>query len=461
MTYYNFQIKLILCLFSVVFFSCEASAEIEQPDTTYQQWGTPFQGVPDREDVVMYQVNIRSFSQEGNFSGVERRLDSIQNLGANVIYLMPIYPVGQERSAGGMGSPYAIRDYKAVNEEFGALDDLRNLVDRAHERGMAVILDWVANHTAWDHPWLSTNRSWYQQDASGNVVIPPGTNWQDVAQLNYQNRQMRLAMIDAMEYWVYNANIDGFRFDAADYVPHDFWVQAIQALRSIDDHKLLLMAEGDRNDHFNAGFDYTFGFGFFYTLKDQIFENGNSVKLLENDQDREYQGAAESQRVVRYVSNHDVNIYEGTPRELFGQRGSIAAFVVAAYMKSIPMIYNGQEVGYDTRLEFFSRTPIDWSQSDYSIQEEYKAIIDFYHSSDAIRKGDFMGYSNDDVATFVRAYEGEKILVLSNLRDRNVDSMVPADVRGAVEDVFHGTEVNLESQIRLGPFEYRVFRLEQ
>jgi len=460
MTYYHLHLKLILCLFTAIIFSCEAAAEIEQPDTTYQQWGTPFQGVPDREDVVMYQVNIRSFSGEGNFRGVERRLDSIRNLGANVIYLMPIYPVGQERSAGGMGSPYAIKDYKAVNEEFGNLDDLRNLVDRAHERGMSVILDWVANHTAWDHPWLTSNRNWYQQDASGNVVIPPGTNWRDVAQLNYQSRNMRLAMIDAMEYWVYNANIDGFRFDAADYVPHDFWVQAIRALRSIESHDLLLMAEGDRSDHFNAGFDYTFGFGFFYTLKDQIFEKGNSVKLLEADQTREYQGAADTHRVVRYVSNHDVNIYEGTPRELFGQRGSIAAFVVAAYMKSVPMIYNGQEIGYDSRLEFFSRTPIDWNQADYAIQEEYKAIVDFFNRSEAIRKGDFNGYSTDDIAAFTREHGNEKILILSNLRHRNIDFAVPANVQGAADDVFQGGEVNVGSQVRLAPFEYRVLKFK-
>ena len=458
MTYHNLQAKLFLCLFMAIFFSCEAATEIEQPDSTYQQWGTPFQGVPDREDVVMYQVNIRSFSQEGNFSGVVRRLDSIQNLGANVIYLMPIYPVGQERSAGGMGSPYAIKDYKAVNEEFGNLEDLRNLVDRAHERGMAVILDWVANHTAWDHPWLSTNRNWYQQDASGNVVIPPGTNWRDVAQLNYQNTNMRLAMIDAMEYWVYNANIDGFRFDAADYVPNDFWVQAIRALRNIDNHDLLLMAEGDRNDHFDAGFDYTFGFGFFYTLKDQIFEKGNSVKLLETDQNREYQGASDTQRVVRYISNHDVNIYEGTPRELFGQRGSIAAFVVAAYMKSVPMIYNGQEVGYDTRLEFFSRTPIDWNRANYAIQEEYKAITDFFNRSEAIRKGDYKGYSTDDVAAFTKEHVGEKVLVLSNLRDRSVDFALPSEFQVEVMDVFEDTEMVLENQLNLAPFEYRVFR---
>jgi len=451
----------LLHLFCFILFSCETSVEAQQPDiATYEQWGTPFQGVPDREDVVMYQVNIRSFSQEGDFNGVVQRLDSIKSLGANVIYLMPIYPVGQERSAGGMGSPYAIKDYKAVNPEFGDLADLRNLVDMAHQRDMAVMLDWVANHTAWDHPWLTTNRNWYQQDASGNVVIPPGTNWQDVAQLNYQNRNMRLAMIDAMEYWVYTANIDGFRFDAADYVPKDFWAQVMSALRGIDSHDLILMAEGDRSDHFSAGFDYIFGFNFFYTLKNEIFEKGNSVKLIEASNTAEYQGATGSERVVRYISNHDVNIYEGTPQELFTQRGSLAAFVVAAYMKGVPMIYNGQEIGYDRRLEFFNRTPIDWSQMDGEILQEYKNLIDFYNSSEAIRRGQLTGLSSDDVCAFTKEVDGEKVLVVSNLRDRNIDFSVPPNVQGAAEDVFQGGEINIGLQINLAPYEYRVYRFK-
>jgi len=207
----------------------------------------------------MYQVNIRTFSPEGNLQGVTKRLDAIQSLGANVIYLMPIYPLGEVRS---VNSPYCIKDYSLVNEEFGTLDDLRTLVEEAHNRDMAVILDWVANHTSFDNVWVEEHRSWYMQDSGGNIINPPRQNWRDVAQLDFSNQEMRLEMIETMKDWVLKANVDGFRCDYSDGPPYDFWKQAIDTLRAIPNRKLLLMSEGRRSDHFKAGFDYNFGFSF-------------------------------------------------------------------------------------------------------------------------------------------------------------------------------------------------------
>ncbi len=194
-----------------------------RPADTYQDppaYAAPFTGVPDTKDIVMYEVNLRAFSQQHNFAGVQARLDSIKALGVNVIWLMPIYPVGQLKSAGGLGSPYAVKDYTAVNNEFGTLDDLRTLVSEAHKRKLTVILDWVADHTSWDNSWIS-NKSWYQQDASGNIISPPGTNWADVAGLNYNSSAMRTAMIRALKYSVLAANVDGYRCDAVYFVPKD------------------------------------------------------------------------------------------------------------------------------------------------------------------------------------------------------------------------------------------------
>ena len=185
-------------------------------------------GVPNRQDATIYQVNIRAFSQAGNFAGVTARLDSIKALGVNVIYLMPVYPVGTVKS---VNSPYCVKDYKAVNSEFGTLADLRTLVDGAHSRNMSVMLDWVANHTSWDNYWITAHKSWYAQDANGNIISPPNTGFTDVAQLNFNNDTMRLAMIADMKYWVYAANIDGFRCDYADNPPVTFWQQAIDTLK--------------------------------------------------------------------------------------------------------------------------------------------------------------------------------------------------------------------------------------
>ncbi|MCM4161601.1 alpha-amylase [Antarcticibacterium flavum] len=426
----------------------------------YEQYGTAFQQVPDSRDVSMYQVNIRAFSEEGTFNGVIDGLDHISDLGVNVLYLMPVYPVGEERSAGGLGSPYSVRDYYSVNPEFGTLEDLRNLVDGAHERGMAVIMDWVPNHTAWDNEWITTNPEWYQQDEEGNIIHPPGTNWQDVAQLDYSNDELRAAMKDAMSYWIYTANIDGYRVDAADYVPHSFWAETVPFLRNIKNQDMIMFAEGSRKDHFRAGFDYIFGFNFFDHLK-QVFVDNASATVLQNSFATEYENVYDdTKRVVRYTSNHDVNLSDGTPQELFGgDRGSMAAFVVAAYMKSIPMIYNGQEIGWNERLEFFSRDPINWNAANNELLEEYKDIIEFRNNSTAIRRGEYNGYSSEHVAAFTMSTEDETVLVLSNQRNRENNFIFPSTLAGTSwEDIFNGGTVSLESQITLEPFQYLVLR---
>ena len=303
------------------------------------QYGSPFTSVPSAKDADIYQVNIRAFSAAGNLQGVISRLDSIKNLGINIVYLMPVYPVGIVKS---INSPYAVKDYEAVGSEFGNLDDLRSLTDQAHQKGMAVMMDWVADHTSWDNAWI-TNTSWYVQDASGNIVSPSG--YSDVAQLNYNNDSMRTAMIEAMRYWVFTANIDGYRCDFADNVPFDFWKQAITSLRNISSHKLLFLAEGTRTDHFRAGFDFIYGFNFYGNLKD-MYDNSKSATLINTVNTTEYTNSFDSSQVVRYVTNHDVNSSDGTPLDLFGgEQGSMGAFIIAAYMKGVPMIYDGQEVG--------------------------------------------------------------------------------------------------------------------
>ena len=341
------SISLILIL--VIFNSCSKSTQpsptptpILPPvtDSSFTQYGTPFNNVTDPRDASIYQVNMRVFSAAGNLQGVLTRIDSIKALGINVVYLMPIFPVGSLNS---VNSPYCVKDYKSIAAEFGNLSDLRALVDAAHSRNMSIILDWVANHTAWDNAWTSSHKDWYLQDAGGNIVSPPGMGWNDVAQLNFNNAAMRLEMIRDMKYWVYTANIDGFRCDYADGPPANCWIQAIDTLRNISTHKLLLLAEGSRSSNFGAGFDFNFGFGFYGQLKN-IFNNNQSAQLIDNFNNSEYINAGSSQLVVRYTSNHDVNGAEGTPLDLFGGRnGSMAAFVVAAYMRSVPMVYNGQE----------------------------------------------------------------------------------------------------------------------
>jgi glycosidase len=384
---------------------------------------------------------------------VSKRLDSIRALGFNVIYLMPIYPVGQVRS---VNSPYCVRDYTSVNEEFGTLDDLRQLVDEAHARGMAVILDWVANHTAYDHPWTK-DKARYMQDDQGNIISPPGMGWHDVAQLNFGNQEVRHALIAAMKYWVLTANIDGFRCDYSDGPPYDFWKQALDTIRSVQSRSFIMLSEGRRSDHFKAGFDYNFGFDFFHHLK-KVFAGTESARIIDTLNQRDYIGASHGQQMVRYTSNHDVNGSDGTPLELFGdRRGSMAAFLITAYMKSVPMVYNGQEVGTPFRLTFpFTSTKIDWSINP-ELTAEYKKIIAFRNQSTAIRRGDVVSYTTDEVCAFIKHDEGEQVLALVNVRNRPVNYSLHSAIRGKWTDAFTRESVRLDKTILLQPFQYLVF----
>ena len=448
-------------IFSSVLASCSSSDNESTPAPAYPQYGTRFEKMPKKEDAVIYQVNIRAFSQAGTIKGVQEKLTSIQELGVNVIYLMPIYPVGVVRSAGGLGSPYSVKDYKAVNTEFGTLEDLRVLVEEAHKKNMAVILDWVANHTSWDNAWITAHPDWYQKDASGNIIIPPGTNYNDVAQLDFTNTEMRSGMIDAMSYWVYSANIDGFRCDYADFVPQNFWSEAITALRKIKKNQnILMLAEGSKVSQFAAGFDYTFGFNFFSTLE-KVFKENKSATTLQDSNATEYANNYNPEnRIVRYTTNHDVNLSDGTPLELFdGKKGSIAAFVVTAYMNSVPMIYNGQEVGYNKRIDYFNRTPIDWSTADLDMLAEYKKIIAFRNSSNALKKGTYKGYSSDAVSAFTMETATEKVFVLSNLTTATVNYTIPVSLSKLTwKDGFTGAAIPASTQISLLPFEYKVLK---
>jgi glycosidase len=430
-----------------------SSAIVTNKDTV-QQYGTPFTGVSDSRDAVIYQVNMRCFSSTRNFQGVINRLDSIKALGVNVMYLMPIYPVGSLKS---INSPYCVKDFESVGSEFGTLTNLRTLVDGAHSRGMAVILDWVSDGTSWDNTWM-TNKSWYAQDANGNILSPDG--YTDVAELNYQNQDMRSAMIKAMKYWVLTANIDGFRCDNADFEPADFWVQANDTLNAISpSHKYLMLAEGTRSTNYTSGFDYNFGFDFYSSLK-SIYSSDQSVStLINNANTAEYAGATTDQnQIVRYLTNHDVNSSDGTPITLFGGiNGSMAAFIVVAYMKGVPFIYNGQEVGTSVPMTFpFTSTTIDWTINP-SVTALYKKVIAFRNSNAAIRRGSMTSYCSYDVCAFTKTLASDTVFVIDNLRNTTINYTIPAVLSNSTwSDVFTGKSVTLSTQVALQPYTFMV-----
>lgn len=425
-------------------------------NTNFVQYGTPFANVPDRKEVIIYQVNMRAFSSTGNFQGVTDRLDSIKAMGANVIYLMPVFPVGVVNA---FNSPYCVKDYRSVNTEFGTLADLRTLVDGAHARNMSVMLDWVANHTSWDHSWITEHSDWYQKNTAGAIISPPGMGWNDVAQLDYTNASMRLEMIRNLKYWVYTANVDGFRFDYSDGPPFSFWQQAVDSLRNISTHKLVLLAEGSRADHYTAGFDFIFGFNFYGGLRN-VFGNGQPATIFDALNNTEFTGAANGQQVVRYTTNHDVNGSDGTPQELFGGLpGSISAFIAASLMKGVPMIYNGQEVGTPIRLTFpFTSADINWTLNP-DLKATYKKILSFRNSSAAVRGGTLVSYSNANILAFTKELGAEKVCILSNVRNSSINFNLPGALSGTSwTDVMTGTPVSLGTTVSLPAYGYLLLK---
>ncbi|WP_197530387.1 alpha-amylase family glycosyl hydrolase [Bythopirellula polymerisocia] len=400
----------------------------------------------------MYEVNLRAFSQAGDLAGVTARLEEIQSLGANTLWLMPIHPIGQLNSVGQLGSPYSVMDYGVVSSEYGALSDLSTLVTDAHNRGMFVLMDWVANHTAWDHQWINAHPDWYSQNAQGQIIHPPGTNWMDVADLNYNSAAMRSAMISEMQYWVADVGIDGFRADAADFVPFDFWQQAITAVRSATQRPLLMLAEGARTDHYDAGFDLTWSFGFFGEL-DKVFNSSGSARLLGLKHNQEFSQIPAGKSILRYTTNHDESAWNATPPVLFGGlNASLAAYAAVIAYDGTPLVYNGQEIGWSNNVPIFSKSPLDWSTGQ-STSEWYSDLLDIRESHEALRGGALTDRSNTEVAMVLRENQDDRVLVLINTRNFSASISVPSDWQGEWIDQFTGNSETLTASYSLDAYE--------
>lgn len=450
-----------ICFLTFVLWACGSADEVKKTtppvDTEYEQYGTPYASVPPVEDIVLYEVNTRAFSADGNFQGVIDKLDHIKSLGINTIWLMPIHPVGQIKSAGGLGSPYSVQDYMKVNSEFGDLDKLRELVQKAHDRNMAVILDWVANHTAWDNPWIQ-NKSWYSQDGNGNIIIPPGTNWQDVAELNYNNTDMRKAMIKAMKYWVLQANVDGYRCDAVDFVPADFWKDAITQLKAIKDRHLIFLAEGGKTDNFTAGFQMNYAWDFYTNMK-QVYESNKAATSIFTTHLAEYNAIPSGAKKLRYTTNHDVSAFEATPVTLFGGvDGALSASVITIFTSAVPLMYGSQEVGQSATLSFFTRDPIDWS-ANQPMEGQYEKIMSIYNSSQAFAKGTLQYFANQDAAIFERKLDTDDYLIIVNVRNATEEISLDAALQNSSwTNALDNSSVSLGTTVSLDPYEFLILK---
>lgn len=417
-----FHITKALICFLLLFAS---SAYAQDPP----QYGTPFAGVPDTRDINMYQVHIRPFSANGDLAGVTARLDNIKALGTNVIYLMPIFPHGTDSRSS--PSPYCIKDFKAVGSEYGSLADLRTLVDGAHSRGMAVILDIAINGTSWDNVWIASHPEYYKR--TGTTIQQLG-NFSDIAALDLNSSATRAAIKDAMRYWIFAANIDGYRCDYANNPPLDFWSEVNSNLRSITSHNLLMLAEGDRQENFQVGFDMNYGDRWFHAGLYDIANGGPVSQRIQDQTTYEYAKATGNQQIVRYTGNHDTYTNDdGVRRPIIvfkNHNGIVANFLVSAYMKGVPFLMSGQEIDYEPKTDWpWQNFKFNWSQNP-TAAADFAKILNFRTTSAAIRRGDLTTYANDDISIFTKTLGTEKVIVMSNLRNAAKSYVIPAALAG-------------------------------
>jgi glycosidase len=441
--------KILLLVLVTTFLSCSKS-ENEKPQNPLKDAFVP----PATENIVMYEINPVAFSASKDLQGITNRLDNIKALGINTIWIMPIYPVGVANS---FGSFYCVKDYTSVRPSLGTMQDFKNLVSTAHSKGIAVILDWVANHTSWDNQWITSNPNWYTQNSSGQIIHPAGTTWNDVADLNFDNAAMRLAMIDAMKFWVNEANIDGFRFDAADYVPYDFWLQANTALNAIPNKELILLAEGARTDHFAAGFQTNFAWDYLGTEKNVFGTNQANATTLFTTNTSEYAVVPSGKKKLRFTTNHDESYY-ATPITVYGGvNGALAASVLAIYLQGVPLLYCGQEVGVSSSETYNGFNTINWNANG-TVLSAYTKLLQFYNSCATARKGIVTTHANSNVVFFEKTIGSDKIVVITNVRNSNQSISIPTTLQGNWINVVTNETIILSNSLNLDNFQYLVLK---
>ena len=413
------------------------------------------------KDAVLYQINTRQFTAEGTFRAAERELPRLKTLGVDILWLMPVHPIGEKNRKGTLGSPYSVRDYYGVNPEFGTLDDLEHFVDAAHAQGMYVILDWVANHTAWDNPLVAQHPEWYQRDWKGDFRPTPWWDWSDIINLDYDQPGLRKYMTEAMAYWVREVGIDGYRCDVAGFVPVDFWNNLRKELDAIK--PVFLLAEWESRDLHAEAFDATYAWSWNSALHEIAMGRGDVNKLYVYYSWNEAFFPRGGMRMT-FVSNHDKNAWEGTEFEQFGD-ALPAAMVLSFVGEGMPMIYNGQEAGNPRRLQFFEKDPIAWREHPNGTL--YADLIQLRKKTTALRNGEWgammVHVPNDKLAqvlSFVRQDDNGKVFAVFNL------SAQPQTVRfeqtlfhGRYIEHFSGKSATLDAStaLELKPWDYRVF----
>ena len=435
------------------------------------------------ENAVIYEVNIRQYSPEGTFNAFTKDIPQLKELGVKIIWVMPIFPISQtkRKATGGddskfasempaaeqhkyLGSYYAVSDFKKVNPEFGTIEDFRNLVKTAHDNGIYVILDWVPNHTGWDHVWIKEHPEYYTKNAKGEIIDPinPETEkswgWSDVADLNYDNQGLRKEMTADMLHWIKNENIDGFRCDVASNVPLDYWQQAIPQLRK--EKNIFMLAEAWEPELLKDGFfDMAYGWEAHHTMN-RIAQGKNTVKDWDKlilDNQKKYNT---NDILMNFVDNHDENSWNGTTKSRLA-KAEEAMTALSYVMPGMPLIYSGNEYGLNHSLKFFEKDSIPKTKG--AAWELRRKLGKLKTENSALNGGKKSASykkiktSNDtEILAFERKKNGEKIIYIANLSDKTISTSLP--INGEFVDFITGKKIIFDAKLntQLQPWQYYI-----
>lgn len=446
----NMRCFLWLAGIAAVVFGCKPQTQKAEHQTRYPEWA---------KNAVIYEVNVRQHTPEGTFAALEKDLPRLKELGVDILWLMPVNPVGEKNRKGSLGSYYSVKNYTEVNPEFGTAADFQKFVKSAQDQGFHVLIDWVANHSAWDNPWVTEHPEWYKKDSTGKLLSP--FDWTDVVALNYESKDLRAAMIAAMKFWVDSFNIDGFRCDVAGMVPQDFWEEARKALEK--DKKLFMLAENEDIPALcDSAFDMNYGWQMHH-LMHKVAKGEMPADTILKTQLKIDTTFPKDAIKMNFITNHDENSWNGTVKEKFGDAWKVYA-VLTYTLPGMPLLYSGQEAGLDKRLKFFEKDTIDWSDKTHFAF--YQSLNKAVHENEALWSppygGRFNSVKNDTKAiSFTRTTNNETVLVLVNTNAAPV-SMVLADkaLDGSYIDLLNAKEVKLgnESPLNLDAYGFLILK---
>ena len=447
-------LPLFIFLFGTILIKSQNKDPRYQPkeyvEITHPEWS---------KNATIYEVNVRQYTPEGTFKAFENHLPRLKKMGVDIIWLMPIHPIGEKNRKGTLGSYYSVKDFKGINPEFGTMQDFQHLVDKIHSMGMYVIIDWVGNHSAWDNPLATQHPDWYTKTRAGNFQPTPWYDWDDVIDFDYDNPDFRKYMTDALKFWVKETNIDGYRADVAGFIPVDFWENARKELDEIK--PVFMLAEWESRDLYKKSFDMTYSWSLWNELKVATNQQklGGLVEYLSHDVNAVPKNAYR----MTFTDNHDKNSWEGNPYKNFGP-GLKTSIVMTGVVNGMMLCYSGQEAGLNRSLKFFEKDLIEWKTDENEVL--FDKLFHLKHANQALWNGKYGGEMirvvndhQDQVISFYREKNKDAVLPILNFSDKTID--VELDTKyyqGKYKELFTDKIFDLKEKtsLKLLPWSYLV-----